>query len=55
MVERQGHGLVIGKFYPLHRGHQHLIDTAAAACDRVTVVAMASAVESVPLGVRTPG
>lgn len=47
-----GHGLVIGKFYPLHRGHQLLIDTAAAACDRLTVVPMAAAIESVPLEVR---
>ncbi|MCO5970082.1 AAA family ATPase [Actinoallomurus soli] len=46
------HGLVIGKFYPPHAGHHHLIDTAAAACDRVTVVAAASTVESIPLALR---
>jgi NadR type nicotinamide-nucleotide adenylyltransferase len=31
-------GLVIGKFYPPHRGHKFLIDTASAACDEVTVI-----------------
>ncbi|MEU5877533.1 AAA family ATPase [Spirillospora sp. NPDC047279] len=46
------HGLVIGKFYPPHAGHHHLIDTAAAACDRLSVVVAASPVESVPLADR---
>ncbi|MFF5263892.1 AAA family ATPase [Actinomadura viridis] len=46
------HGMVIGKFYPPHAGHHHLIDTAAAACDRVTVIAAGSTVESVPLALR---
>jgi HTH-type transcriptional regulator, transcriptional repressor of NAD biosynthesis genes len=31
-------GLVIGKFMPLHRGHELLIDAALAECDDVTVV-----------------
>ncbi len=31
-------GLVVGKFAPLHRGHQRLIDAAVAACDRVVVM-----------------
>ncbi|GAA3924466.1 nicotinamide-nucleotide adenylyltransferase [Actinomadura viridis] len=44
--------MVIGKFYPPHAGHHHLIDTAAAACDRVTVIAAGSTVESVPLALR---
>ncbi|ASW55424.1 AAA family ATPase [Plantactinospora sp. KBS50] len=46
------HGLVIGKFYPPTLGHHHLIRTAAARADRVTVVCMASAVESIPLADR---
>jgi NadR type nicotinamide-nucleotide adenylyltransferase len=46
------HGLVIGKFYPPHAGHRFLIDAAAATCRRVTVVAMASDVESIPLAAR---
>jgi HTH-type transcriptional repressor of NAD biosynthesis genes len=32
------HGLVIGKFYPPHRGHKYLIDTAVARCESVTVI-----------------
>ncbi|WP_119727433.1 AAA family ATPase [Thermomonospora amylolytica] len=47
------HGLVIGKFYPPHAGHHHLIDTAAGACERVTVVVAASTVETIPLALRT--
>lgn len=43
------HGLVIGKFYPPHAGHHLLVRTAAACCARVTVVAMASRVESISL------
>src|SRR5690349_18233505 len=31
-------GLVIGKFMPLHHGHELLIETALAECDDVTVV-----------------
>ena len=30
-------GLVLGKFAPLHRGHQHLIETAQAAVDELVV------------------
>ncbi len=48
-TEQFSHGLVIGKFYPPHQGHHLLIRTAAAACRRVSVVAMASRVESIPL------
>jgi NadR type nicotinamide-nucleotide adenylyltransferase len=47
-----GHGLVVGKFYPPHAGHHALIDAAAAACDRVTVVVAPSTRESVPLPLR---
>ncbi len=31
-------GLVVGKFYPPHRGHKYLIDTALSKCDHVTVI-----------------
>ena len=46
------HGLVIGKFYPPHLGHHLLVNTAAAACERVTVVVLAASVESIPLATR---
>jgi HTH-type transcriptional regulator, transcriptional repressor of NAD biosynthesis genes len=43
------HALVIGKFYPPHRGHHHLVRTAAGASERTTVAVLASSVESIPL------
>lgn len=46
------HGLVLGKFWPLHAGHQHLITEALAICDRVTVQLLATRAEDVPLDVR---
>ena len=49
---RYGHGLIVGKFYPPHAGHHALIDAAAAACVRVTVVVAPSTRESVPLPLR---
>ena len=48
------HGLLIGKFYPPHRGHHDAIRLAAARCDEFTVVVMAAAAETVPLADRTP-
>lgn len=32
------HGLVVGKFYPPHRGHKYLIDTARSQCEELTVI-----------------
>lgn len=46
------HGLIIGKFYPLHAGHSHLIRTALASCERLTVLVIASPTESIPLETR---
>jgi HTH-type transcriptional repressor of NAD biosynthesis genes len=51
-MSRPRHGLVLGKFYPPHAGHGLLVRTAAAACDRVTVLVLAATVESIPLAVR---
>ena len=31
-------GFVVGKFYPPHRGHKLLIDTARAQVDRLIVL-----------------
>lgn len=31
-------GLIVGKFYPPHRGHRHLIDTARAQTDELFVI-----------------
>ena len=46
------HGLVIGKFYPPHSGHEYLIRTAADAAQQVTVVVMAADIESIALSQR---
>lgn len=43
------HALVLGKFYPPHVGHHHLVRTAAAASERTTVAVLASSVESIPV------
>ncbi|WP_432066655.1 AAA family ATPase [Streptomyces sp. C10-9-1] len=51
-MSRHGHGLVLGKFYPPHAGHHHLVRTAAARCERLTVLVCAASVESVPLADR---
>lgn len=44
---RYRHGLVIGKFYPFHAGHQALVRAATSSCDRVTVEVMVHGVESI--------
>ncbi|MGW5849498.1 AAA family ATPase [Streptomyces sp. NPDC055254] len=49
---RFGHGLVLGKFYPPHAGHHHLVRTARDQCERLTVLVCAASVESVPLADR---
>jgi len=38
MERRFKHGLVVGKFCPLHKGHELLIERALAACERLTVI-----------------
>jgi NadR type nicotinamide-nucleotide adenylyltransferase len=46
-------GLVAGKFAPLHKGHQHLIETALAETEHVVVLIEDCAhLTPVPLGVR---
>jgi HTH-type transcriptional repressor of NAD biosynthesis genes len=45
-------GLIIGKFYPLHSGHVALMTRAAARCEHLTVIVMASQLESIPLADR---
>ena len=46
------HGLFIGKFYPPHRGHHRVIRQAAAECERLSVLVMASIAETIPLADR---
>lgn len=47
-----GHGMVVGRFYPPHLGHHHLIRAAAAGCERLTVVVAPHPSESIPLQAR---
>jgi len=49
---RTDHGLIIGKFYPPHAGHHVLIRSAAAASERVTVLALARSDDLIPLARR---
>ncbi|WP_028047071.1 AAA family ATPase [Cellulomonas sp. URHE0023] len=51
-MTRFRHGLVIGKFYPLHAGHLALVRSALARCDRVTVQVLGSSQESLTPEVR---
>jgi HTH-type transcriptional regulator, transcriptional repressor of NAD biosynthesis genes len=45
-------GLVVGKFYPPHRGHKYLIDTALAGAGEVHVVVCARPGEDPPAELR---
>ncbi|HEU5056344.1 MAG TPA: AAA family ATPase [Kofleriaceae bacterium] len=41
MTARFRSGFVVGKFAPLHLGHEHLVTAARAACDRLLVLSYA--------------
>lgn len=43
------HALVLGKFYPPHTGHHHLVRAAAARSRRTTVAVLGATVESITL------
>ena len=45
-------GLVVGKFYPPHRGHQHLIATALAQVEWLDIIVCARPEQTIPGGVR---
>ncbi|HEX5744378.1 MAG TPA: adenylyltransferase/cytidyltransferase family protein [Candidatus Saccharimonadales bacterium] len=38
MPRKEVKGLVCGKFYPLHKGHDYLIRTAQKHCDHLTIM-----------------
>jgi cytidyltransferase-like protein len=42
------HGVVLGKFYPPHRGHKFLIDTALERCQRVSVIVVFKEGQTIP-------
>lgn len=35
-------GLIVGKFCPLHKGHQYLIETAQEYCERIVIISYAN-------------
>jgi len=37
-MKRFATGLVVGKFCPLHRGHQYLLDRAQSQCERLAII-----------------
>lgn len=41
-------GLVIGKFYPPHKGHKYLIDTAKSQVDQLTVIVCDKKGQTIP-------
>ncbi|MDQ5938579.1 MAG: family ATPase [Patescibacteria group bacterium] len=45
-------GLVVGKFYPPHKGHKYLIDTAKSQCDELTVILCWKRSETIPGTIR---
>jgi NadR type nicotinamide-nucleotide adenylyltransferase len=47
-------GLVIGKFYPPHLGHAHLIETARTHCGKLTVIVCATPAQR-PSGAQRAG
>jgi len=48
------HGLTLGKFAPLHKGHQFVIETALAETDEVSVIIYnAPETTSIPLNIRS--
>ncbi|GAA4426216.1 hypothetical protein GCM10023148_29550 [Actinokineospora soli] len=46
------HALVVGKFYPPHRGHHDLVRAAAAVSERTTVAMLGASVETIPIADR---
>jgi NadR type nicotinamide-nucleotide adenylyltransferase len=48
-------GFVVGKFLPLHLGHEHLLRTAARGCDRLDVFSVWRAEEPIPGHLRADG
>jgi HTH-type transcriptional repressor of NAD biosynthesis genes len=46
------HGLTLGKYAPLHRGHQHVIETAMSETDTITVMIYDAPETTIPLTVR---
>jgi len=48
MKKQYKRGLLLGKFMPLHKGHQHLISSGYDKCDHLTVLACSLSKEPIP-------
>lgn len=48
MPAKKVRGLVCGKFYPLHKGHDYLIRTALKHCDELTIMVVQQADQDPP-------
>jgi len=47
-VPRPELGVVVGKFFPPHRGHKHLIDVACSQVERLLVIVCAKPSDTIP-------
>lgn len=47
-MKKYKHGMVLGKFYPPHKGHLHLIDTAIEQCELVSLFICTMETETIP-------
>lgn len=45
-------GIVVGKFYPFHKGHGYLVETALSHCDHVTVFVCDNPAYTIPVQTR---
>ena len=48
MEKNYSHGLVIGKFFPLHSGHVYLIEQALKQAKKITILACSLSKEAIP-------
>lgn len=55
MEKKYKNGLVLGKFYGLHLGHLHLIDTAIENCEHVHVIVSHNKSQTIPGDIRYLG
>lgn len=47
-IKHTRHGFVLGKFMPLHAGHEHLLRVAGALSDRLTILVCSLPTEPIP-------
>lgn len=52
MKKKYKTGLVIGKFYPFHKGHEYLIQTALNSVEELTVIVCQTDRYKIPAGIR---